>query len=205
MSAKKPTTPQDEATSISPTEHWRELEGRTGGPSDADDEVEAPQAETADAGEAGRKRALPRRARIGVAAVLAVSAVALAWIAVPALVGRGSTPQSRSTPGDLPAKVGKASGGRSSRTRWAREPDETARLRRRRTATSAPYARHRAAQHKLQRPDGPPSEDLSQPPASGAAPPEPAPEPSAPAPPAPGEPDRAGLRDGATESAEFGL
>jgi hypothetical protein len=132
-------------------------------------------------------------------------AVALAWIVVPALVGGGSTPQSRSTPGGL--KAGKAGGERSSRTRWAREPGEAARPRRRRTAASAPHARHHVhSRNKFQHPARPPSENPSRPPASGAAPPEPAPEPSAPAPPPPSEPaGKPGLRDGATESTEFGL
>lgn len=207
MSTEKPTTPQDGATALSPEEHWRELEGRTGGASDAEGAVATSQVEPEDPEGEGRKRVLSRRARIAIPAALIAFAVALAWIVVPALVGGGSTPQSRPTPGDLPAKAGKAGGGRSSRTRWVREPDQAARPRRRLTATSAPRVRHHAhPRQELQRPAPPPSDDPGRPPASGAAPPEQAPEPSAPALPPPSEPaGKPGLRDGATESTEFGL
>lgn len=205
MSTEKPTTPKDGAPALSPEEHWCELQVRAGGESDAHDEITTSQVKSEDTAEVGRHRALTRRARIVVAAALTVLAVALAWIVVPTLVGGGSTPRSRPTPGGL--KAGKAGGGRSSQTRWVREPDQAARPRRRRTATSAPHVRHHAQpRHELQRPAPPPSDDPSQPPASGAAPPEPAPEPSAPAPPPPSEPaGKPGLRDGATESTEFGL
>lgn len=200
MSANKSTTPQDGTAAISPTEHWREVEARTGVASDASDEVEASQVESeATEEELGRARVLPRRSRIVVAAALTVLAVGLAWVVVPALVGGGSTPRSRSTPGDLPAKAGR---GRSSWTHWVREPDANPRPRRR-SALGAPQGRRRThPRHTRPNPVPPPSDDPSQPPATDTAPPDP----SAPAPPRQVEPkEKPRLRDGATESTEFGL
>jgi hypothetical protein len=202
MSTEKTPTPEDGTTSISPTEHWRELEGRTGDAPDAEDEIEASRVESG-AKEAGRKRVLTRRAQIVVAAVLSAFAVALALIVVGALVGGGSTPKSRSAPEGLPAKAGKSDEGRPGRARWVREPDQPARPRQERIAPPAPHVRRHA--RPRYEPARSPSVAPSQPPVSAAAP-EPAPAPSEPPPPPPREPaGKPGLRDGATESAEFGL
>lgn len=204
MSTEKPTTPKDDTTQVSPTEHWREMEVRTGSEPNTDGEAVASKGEPEGDGEKRGRGSLPRRARFLVAAALIVFAAGFAWIVVSALVGGGSTPQSRHTPGGL--KAGKASGERSSRTRWVREPDQAARPQRRRTAPAASHVRHHAQpRHEPRPPASPPQGIPSQPPVSGAAS-EPAPEPSAPAPPPPSEPaGKPGLRDGATESTEFGL
>jgi hypothetical protein len=201
MSANKPTTPKDDTTVPSPTDYWREKEALAGGSSG--DEVEASQVESeAIEEEFGRTRVLPRPTRIVVAAVLTVLAVALAWVVVPALVGGGSTSQSRSAPGGLPAKTGKAGRGRSSRTRWAREPDANSRPRPRSALGARRGGRRTHPRHARRHPSPPPPDDPIQPPASGTA----APEPSAPAPPPQAEPkEEPRLRDGATESTEFGL
>ncbi len=203
MSTEKPTTPKDDTTQVSPTEHWLEMEVRTGGEAVDDESATSPN-QPKGTEEKGRKRVLSQRARIVVVAALIALGAALAWIVVPALVGGGSTPQSRHAPGGLKAR--KASGERSSRTRWVREPGQAARPHRRRTAPAASHVRHHAQpRHEPRPPASPPQDIPSQPPASGAAP-EPAPEPSAPAPPPPSESaGKPGLRDGATESDEFGL
>jgi hypothetical protein len=207
MSTEKPTTPKDGTTAVSTADHWRELEGRTGGAPDAEGELATTQLEPKDPEEKGRKRALSRRARTAIPAALIAFAVALAWIVVPALVGGDSARRSQPAPEVLPAKARKADKRRSSRARWVKEPDEGAQPRQRRTALGTPHVRrHTHPQHEPRRPDPPPPGAPSQPPASGTTPPEPASEPSAPAPPPPSEPKgNPGLRDGATESAEFGL
>jgi hypothetical protein len=200
MSANKPTAHQDDTTAPSPTDYWREKEALAGGPSD--DEVEASQVDSKNTEGGGRKRALTRHARIVAVAVLAVLTVALAWVVVPALVGGGSTPQSRPAPEVVHAKAGKADRRGSGRTRWVREPDASPRPRRRHAPEARQVRRRAHPLHQPRRPASPPPEPPSQPPASVTTPPEP----SSPATPPPAEPkEKPGLRDGATESAEFGL
>jgi hypothetical protein len=200
MSAEEPTTPRDDAVAVAAADHWRELEGRTGGAPDTESGHTTPQVESGE--EKRRKRVLPRRAKIAIPVVLIVFAMAPAWIVVGALTGKGSTPRPQSASGALPANAHRANQRGPSRARWVREPDEATRSRRRHTTPAPRVRRHARQRHE---PSHSSPEIPTQPPASGAAPPEPAPEPSPPAPP-PAEPTgKPGLRDGATESAEFGL
>jgi hypothetical protein len=202
MSMEKPTTPKDGAEAVSAVEHWRELEGRTGGAPDTEGEIATSQVEPE---EEGRKRVLLRPARTAIAVALTAFALALAWVVVGALMGGGSARRSQSAPPVLPAKARKADKQRPSRARWVKEPDESSQPRQRPTALGAPQVRRRVRpQHGPRHPVPSPPVVSSQPPASSPTPakPAPAPEPSAPAPPPPAKP---GLRDGATESAEFGL
>lgn len=203
MSTEKPTTPKDDTTAPSPTDYWREKEALAGGASDA--EVETSQVESKNTEGEGRKRALTRHARIIAAVVLAVLVVALAWVVVPVLVGGGSTPpRPRPASGILPAKERRTDGRGSGRTRWVREPgepNESTRSPQRHAVLGAPRERHRARlRHPSPQPASPESDAPSQSLESGTAPPEPVPEAGEPEP--KGKP---GLRDGATESTEFGL
>ena len=207
MSAKEPTTPKDGAAAVSAAEHWRELEGRTGDAPDTEGELATSGVEPEGTEEEGRKRVLSRRARVAVAALLIAFGLAPAWIVVPALVGEGSTRRSRSTPGALPSKARRADRRGSGRTRWVREPDASAQPRQRRTPLGAPQGKRRAhPRHGPPSSASPAPEAASRPPASGTTPSEPLAEPSEPAPPSASKPKgKPGLRDGATESAEFGL
>jgi hypothetical protein len=203
MSTEKPTTPKDGRTAVPPTEYWREVQGHTG--TEPEEEASAPSKVGPKATEEDKRgHVLSRNVRIVVPATLVVFAAALGWIVVPALVGGGSAPQSRIAPADSPAKAPQPHAGRPSRTRWVREPgepNESARPPHRHAALGAPRERrHARPRHPSPELDAP-----SQVPASGATPPEGVPVPSEPAPP-PSEPkEKPGVRDGATESTEFGL
>jgi hypothetical protein len=205
MSAKEPTAPKDSAAAVSPAEHWRELEGRTAGPT-IDEKSTLSQVEPEDdAKEHRRRRGVSRRARFAALASLVI-AVAPAWVVVLASVTGESASRSPDTRGVVHAEPGKAERRSWSLARRAKGAGEIPRLRQRRTARRTPRAgRHTHPRWEPRRP-APPAEAPSRSPASGATPPELTPEPSAPAPVAPSEPKEApGLRDGATESTEFGL
>lgn len=202
MSTEKPTAPKENTSVVSPSEHWQELRARAGGEPETDEEVAASRGEPEGDREEKEKISLSRRARFLVATALIVLAAALAWVIASALVGGGSTQRSRPASDVVHAKTPKTVGERTSRARWVREPDEAARPRRTHTTPAAPHVSHRAHSRHGPRPLGPPPEEPGQPPASGAAPPEQ----GVPAPSAPEEPEeKPGLRDGATESTEFGL
>lgn len=198
MSANKPTTPKDDTTAPPPSGYWREKEVLMGGAPDAEGEVETSQGESAATEEVRRRHVLSRRAGIAASAALAVFAVALAWIIVPVLVEQGSTSRSRPIPGGSPAKARKAERGKSNATRWVREPEAGTQPRRGHAAAGTPRSRHHARLRGEQR--SAPAE-----PAAPSQPPESMPAPSAPAPSPASEPEKPRLRDGATESEEFGL
>lgn len=207
MSAEEPTTPEEQTTKVSVAKSWKELEGRTGGDA-IEDEKSAPSQITSEGKEEGwRKRLLSRRTRLVVAGALAVLAVALGSIAVATLVGGGHAPRSRPRSGAVHAKTREAKKRRSGRARWVREAEGGRRPRQRRTEPSPHRARRRdRPRRKYRRPAQQPASAPAQPPESVPASPEPSPAPSAPAPTAPSEPEQEpGLRDGATESTEFGL
>ena len=207
MSSENPTTPKDRTTTTSPVEHWDTLQARAGTQPNVAERVDAPQVEPEGTKEE-RRRSLSRRARFAVTAVLGAFAVALALVLVSALVGAGSTrPLPQSAPGVAHTKAPRTDGRSSSRTRWMSEPEESAPPPHASPRATAPRARR----HARPRPDSvapvPPEPSApNSPPPSGAAPPESPPEPGTPAPAAPSEPkEKPGLRDGATESIEFGL
>lgn len=206
MSAEEPTRPEEHTTASSPVETWDELEGRTGGTAIEDEKSAPSQGESKGNEEDGRKRVLSRRVRL-VAGVLAVLVVALASIIVSALEGRDSVPRSQPQSGAVHAKGRKAERRKSSRLQWLKEVDGSPPPRQRRTAHGAPRAgRHVHRQRRTPRPVQQAAEASTQSPESAATLPAPPPEPSAPAPSAPSEPkEGSGLRDGATESSEFGL
>ncbi len=207
MPAEEPTTPKDEAAPISPEGYLRDLQGRTGTAPGAEDEIETQQVEPEGTEEEGPKRVLSRRVRIAVLAALIVFAVALAWTVVPGLVGGGSKGRSRSSPGALPARVLGAGKRGPGRTRWVREPDAGAQPRRGPARRGTPQRRRRIhPRHELP-PSVPAKPDVPRrPPEYGTTRSEAPAESSEPAPPPPAEPaGKPGLRDGATESAEFGL
>ena len=207
MSAKEPTAPKVGTAAVSPAEHWRELEGRTAGPAIEDEKSAPSQGESKGNEEDGGKRVLARRVRLVLAGVLAVLVVALASIVVAALEGRDSVPRSQPRSGAVHAKRRKAERPKWSRARWLKEADRNPRPRQRRTAHGALHAgRHVHRRRRTPRPAQQPAEAPTQSPESAVTPPAPPPEPSAPAPSAPSEPKEGpGLRDGATESTEFGL
>ena len=206
MSTEKPTE-ADGAPKGPPAEFWggvidqTKREPQAGGePARAQD---GPEVE-----KGWRERTRSRPARIAAGAALLALATALAWVVVSVLVGGDSTTRPRPSAAPLPTKGRRAEKQGSGRTRWVREPGASPR-RRRMHGPQAPQARRDAhPRPQPPRPAPPPPEAPSQPPASGPAPaePPPAPEPSAPEPPPPDEPkEKPGIRDGATESNEFGL
>lgn len=204
MSADEPTAQKDGSAAPSTTDFWGEKEALMSGP--PDDAAEPAQVEP-QGNEARRgRRPLSRRARVFAAAVLAVPSVALAWIVVPALVGGGSTPPSRSAAEEPPPQQGRPGSGRSA-ARWAREPGRSAGSRRRHGRSATRQPSHRPfPRRETRRPPSPRSAEPSRSPAPAPPPSEPAPEPTAPAlPPESEEEGGFHLRDGATESAEFGL
>jgi hypothetical protein len=207
MSAEEPTTPEERTTKVSPEETWNALEGRTGGAA-VEDEGSAPSQVGPEHGEkGGRRPVFSRRAGLLVAVVLAVLAVALAATVVVALVGGGSGHRPGPRSGEMHAKGRTPDRRRSSRARWAEEADGRRRSRQRRNGHERLRAeRHAYRRRKPRRPAKQSTDAPSQPPAYGPTSPESAPEPSAPAPAAPSAPkERPSLRDGATESTEFGL
>jgi hypothetical protein len=204
MSAEKPTTPKERTAAASPVEEdWDELEGRTGATAIEDEKPTPSQIEPEGNEEDRRKRVLSRRVRLVVAGALAVLAVALASIVFAALVGRDSVPRPQPQSGTVHAKRQGADGRRSSRARWLKEADGRRRSRQGRAAPGAPRAgRHIDSRRRTGHPVQQPPQAPTQSPESGAT----SPEPSVPAPDAPSEPkEEPGLRDGATESSEFGL
>lgn len=209
MSTENPTTPKDGRTAVPPTEYWREVQSHTGG--EPEEEESAPsQAGPKATEEDKRGHVLKRRVQIVVPATMVVFAAALGWIVVPALVGGGSAPQSRPTPAGSSAKARKPDAGRASRTRWVREPGESnerARSPQRRAVLGVPHDRYHAGpRHPSPQPASPEPDAPSRLPASGATSPEGVSEPTEPAPPTPrGPKEEPGVRDGATESTEFGL
>jgi len=205
MSAEEPITPEDRTTALSSVKTWRELEDRTGGDVSEDEKAAPSQIESESEKEKGRKHVFSRHTRFVAAGVVAILAVALAGIAVAGLAGEDHTRRSTPRSGRVHAKRREAQRRRSGRVRWAREVGESPRPRQGRTALRLPCARHHARpRRKPRRPAHREAELPSQPPEP--APPEQPPEPSAPAPAAPSAPkERPGLRDGATESSEFGL
>jgi hypothetical protein len=207
MSTEEPTAPEESsATKASPEEDWNVLEGRIGGAASGDERSAPSQAESESEEEKGWKRLLSRRARFGVAGGSAVLVVALASVAVTALVGGEVARRPRSRPGAVHAKRRGAEKRGSGRARWVREAGGSARPPHRRTAPGRSRARsHTRPRRKPSRPVRQKAEAPSQPP-EPAQPQAQPPEPSAPAPAAPSAPEeRPGLRDGATESTEFGL
>ena len=208
MSAEEPTTtPEERIAAVSHVKTWDELEGRTGGTAIEEEKSAPSQGESKGNDGNGRKRVLSRRVRFVGAGVFAVLVVALASIIVAALVGRDSVPRSQPRSGAVHAKGRRAERRRASRARWFKEADGSPRPRQRRTAHGAARAgRHVHRRRRTPRPARQPAEAPTQSPESAAALPAPPPEPSAPAPPAPSAPKEGpGLRDGATESSEFGL
>lgn len=206
MSAEKPTTSNGDVPADSVTDFWDGVEGQTRGEPEAGGEPTTPQAKPE--GEKGwRKRVLSRPARVAAGAALFVLAVALAWVVVPTLMREGSAPRPRPATGALPAKARKADKRGSGRTRWVREPDASPRPRQTHEPETPRSQRRTRLRHEPSRPAPPPPESASQPPASGAAPPPPVPTPgpSSPAPTSTEPKEEPGIRDGATESDEFGL
>jgi len=199
MSAE-PTTPDDGDPADAPTDFWRGVEGQTRGEPDA--KSKSTTAQVRPEGEKGRReRVLSRPTRIAAGAGLLTLAVVLAWVVVPALIGGGPTSGRRPASGALPAKARDADKRGPDRTRWAREPGASSQPRRRHAPEARQVRRRAHPRHEPSHPAPPPES-----PASGSPPPEPAPELSPPAPPPPAEPkEEPGLRDGATESEEFGL
>ena len=206
MSAEKPTTPEERTAAASAVEEdWDELEGRTDATAIEDEKPTPSQIEPEGNEEDRRKRVLSRRVRLVVAGALAVLVVALASIVFAALVGRDSVPRPQPQSGAVHAKRQRADRRGSSRARWLKEADGRRRSRQGRAARGRPRARRQARPRRnpAQQPTDAPAH---QPPESAPTSPEPAGAPSVPAPAAPSEPkQKPGLRDGATESAEFGL
>jgi len=205
MSTEEPTAPEESSTTkASPEEDWNVLEGRTGSTAIEDEKPAPSQSETKRKEQRG-KRVLSRHRRLVVGAGLAVLVVSLASFAVAAWLGGDHARRSRPRSGAVHAKRQEAPRRRSGRVRWVREAGESPRPRQGRTALRRPCARrHARPRRKPRRPAHREAELPTQPPEP--APPEQPPEPSAPAPAAPSAPkERPGLRDGATESSEFGL
>jgi hypothetical protein len=207
MSAEEPTAPEERTTKVLPAKHWLEMEGRTGGAAIEDEKSAPSQIEPKGKEGDGRKRVLSRRARLIVTGVLAVLVVTLALIVAAALMGGDAARRSRPRSGAVHAKGQEAEKRRSDRARWVREAGGSPRSRARRTPPGRSRARrHARPRHNPRRPAQQPAASPAQPPESVSASPEPTPTPSAPAPAAPSEPQQEpGLRDGTTESTEFGL
>jgi len=208
MSTEEPTTPKGNTVSLRPAEHWSDLQVRSGAEPGTEEELTTPQVELDGEKEQGQKGSRSRRARLLVPLALVVFATALAGIVVLALRGGGDTPQrASSAPEAVHPKGRESEERRSDRTRWVREPGESAPQAHRRAAPVSPRARHNPrSPHERRQPAPAPSDAPSQPSAPEASLPESAPVPSAPAPAAPSEPrEEPPIRDGATESTEFGL
>jgi hypothetical protein len=204
MAAEEVTPPKDETPTMPAAKDWDAIRARLEGASVAEGEP-TPEVSKSEAAEK-KIRTLSRRARIAIPALLFTAAVALIWIVVPGLVGGGSMRQSQPASGALPANARKARR-RSSPTRWVKESDAGTQPQRGRTVPGVSRAGRRT-HPRNEPPRSVPAapKTPSQPPASGTAPSEPPAEPSEPAPPPTAEPaEKPGLRDGATESAEFGL
>jgi hypothetical protein len=207
MSTKKPTTPKGKPAALSPAEHVRGLQVRSGVEPDIEEDPTTSQVEPEGEKEEGQKGSPPRRTRLVVSVALIVFAAVGASIAVTASMRGSSTQRPRSAPGAPQTKAQKPDGRRSGRTRWVREPGESVPRRHRRAAPASPHVRHKPrSSREPRRPAPTPSDAPSRPPAPGASLPESALVPSAPAPPPPSEPKEGPhSRDGATESTEFGL
>jgi|GEM_PF-6581449 len=200
MSTENPTTPKEEPPEFRADDPWKDTEVRTGVAPEPEVEPATPQDEGKGPEEGKPKSAPSRRVRLAAPIAVAAFAVALAAIVVPALIG-DSSPHSRPTHRALPAKAHRPDGQGTGKTRWVREPDASPRPRQGRPMPDAPRGRRRAHPRHESAPAE--SDVQSQVPAADAAPSESAPEPSSPSAGEPEEDSR--LRDGATESEEFGL
>jgi len=209
MSAEEFTTSGGHTTGASPEGEWRELEGRAGGTAVEGEESTSSQVVSAANDKDRRRPVFSLRARLRVAGALGVVAMASAAMVVVALVGGGPERRPRARSGETHAKGREAGRRRSSRARRAEETGGSPRSRYRRHGHAPPHAgRHAHPRPKTRPPVERSTEAPNQPPAYGAASQTPAPEPSAPmpTPAAPSAPEEGpGLRDGATESTEFGL
>lgn len=204
MSAEEPTTHEERTPRASVVKPWKELEDRTGGDV-REAETSTPSQIESQGNEGGRrKRLASRRARLLLAGVLAVLVAAPALIAIASLTGAGSAPRLEPRSGAVHANEQKTKRRSSGRAPWVREAGKSPRPRQKRAAPAQSRARRHVQprdkpRRAARRPEGavgPPSESV---PAS----PEPTPAPIAPA---PSEHEEGpGLRDGATESTEFGL
>jgi hypothetical protein len=208
MSAEEPTTPGDGSTTkVSPEEDWNALECRTGGTATENEKSSPSQAESEDEEKKGPERRRSRRVRPLLAMASALIVVALASIAAAALVGgdtgHGLRPRSRA----VHVKSQEAAKRRSSRARWAGGASGSLRTRREREGHGLSRAgRHAHRRRKPRSPTKQAADIPGEPPVYGSTAPEPPPQPSTPASRAPSAPKQEpGLRDGATESTEFGL
>jgi len=200
MSTKEPTTPKDGTTTVSPAEHWHELQARASGESETKEALDASQEESGET-KGEKRRSFPRHVRLVVPAALAAFAVALALIVVHALVEAGSTHRSRPASDVAHAKAPKTDRGRSSRTRWMREPDRGASRQQGRTPSAASHVKRHVHSPSEPKQPAPSSDAPSQSPVTDAPS-----EPSAPVlDPSNESKEKQGLHDGATESTEFGL
>jgi hypothetical protein len=149
------------------------------------------------------------RLRIAIVVALSVSGAGLAWIAVPALIGRGSSPRRESVP--VVRRLHLPQGSRARRRPSNGQRPKGQRARRGRPAPRVQARRHEPSSRTTRRrrslearavePQAP-----SEVPPSGSPAPLPPPQPSAPTQPGPGQPQaEGGLVDGSTDSAEFGL
>lgn len=202
MSTEKPNAPEDAAAAASTAELRRELEGLPdAAPLPAGERTTSPAEPEGNKGEEV-KRFPWRSVRIAAVALLPTLAVALAWVVLTVLTGDGSTHRPGPASGALPAKAPKADRGGSDRTRWVAPPGTSARPRRRHSAVKAQRARRRSHSRQESSHSVPAEPEAPSPPPAYTAPPEPAPEPAPP----PAEPkEEPRIRDGATESEEFGL
>jgi len=202
MSAEEPTTPDAHTTKVSHVRTWRELEGRTGGDAIEDERSTPSQIKSKGKEEKTGKHLPSRRPRFVIAGGLAVFVVALVSIAFVTLVGGDHTRRSRPRSRAAHAKEREARKRRPGRARWVREAGggHPPRQRHAEPRPQRPRRQYRP-RHRHRRPAQQPATSPAQPPESAPAHPEPAPAPAVPSEP---EQER-GLRDGATESMEFGL
>jgi len=201
------TTHEEHTPNVSHVRTWRELEGRTGGDAIEDEKSTSSQIESKGREEETGKHLPSRHPRFVIAGVLAVLVVALVSIAFVALVGGDHTRRSRPRSGAAHAKEREARKRRPGRARRVREAGggQPPRQRHAEPRPQRPRRQYRP-RHRHRRPAQQPTTSPAQPPESVPAPPEPAPAPSPPLPAAPSEPkEEPGLRDGATESTEFGF
>jgi len=205
VSSDQPTRNEQHADTSSPLSQWSELEGRVSGTTAAEEEDSAPpRIEPGEDEAGGEKLVFSGRARALFVGALTVLVVALAAMVVLAVVGEGPVHRPGSRSEEVQANGLKWDGRRSSRARRAERAGGSLRARRRPAGHGPPRAAHR--QRGSHRPARQLPEAPSRPPAYGATTPESASGPSAPPLATPSPPDEGPrLRDGATESAEFGL
>jgi hypothetical protein len=205
MSAEEPTHPEGYAPKVRPGESWDELEGRTGAKTFDIEKSTPSQTEAKGHEDKEPKHVLSRRVRLLLAGVSAVLVVALASIAVTMSVGGDHVGRIQLRSGAVHARGQEGEKRRSGRARRVTGAGKSPRRRQGRSVPGRPHARrHGRPRHNSRRPAQQPADTPAQPPESTPTSPEPAP--GAPAPAAPSEPQQGpGLRDGATESTEFGL